>query len=178
MTNEVVKQYFDLHEQFSKLKATIDEGVKTVQDQYGHVEHEFERETLKKDAEGFYVKDEKGKNVKEKTKVKLNERVLWEEVYHLGLHNHQAVDFLRTKYPDIFKNIDDSEKLGKDIQMFEIKNLGFSFREMNGANLIKLVRALIQLEGIVIGSTWTASTKEYKPKESWLRKIWNKIFGI
>lgn len=155
MTNEIIQQYFKLHEDFSALKELISEGVKTVQDQHGGEVHEFERH---------------GK------KVKINERTLWEEIYHMGLKGHEAADFLRNKYPDVFENIDKSEELGKEIKMFEITNLGFSFTEMNGANLIKLVRALLKLE--MSTSTWTSSFSmgdydKLKKGRDWMGKIKN-----
>jgi len=163
MTNEIIKKYFALHEKFSKLKELISEGVKTVQDQQGHLEHEFEREITKK--------DENGQRIKEKTKVKLNERVLWEEVYHLGVEGHQAVDFLRNKYQDIFKSIDESNNLAKEIKIFELTNLGFSFTEMNGANLIMLVKALVKMEvGQGNGSCVFCT--------DWVTKLWSFIKGL
>lgn len=124
MNNELLQEYFTLHEQFGVLTEKISEDVRTLQDQWGHLEHEVERKGVKS---------------------KLTEKILWEEVYLMGLKNHEAANILRAKYPDVFATVDESEELQKKIRTFELTNLGFSFSQMNGANLIKLVKGLIEL---------------------------------
>lgn len=117
-----IKAYQKLSKRFKELEFIISEKVRTAQDQNGNREVKLKRE---------------GKNIK------LMERILWDEALRGGSKT-QAWQELKNIYPEIFKLVDEKDKVSAELNVFTIKNWGFFWNQMNLSILIDLVKALIK----------------------------------
>lgn len=94
------------------------ENLKTVQDRFGH------NDIQRVNADGVTV------TVKEK--------VLWQEVYELGLDS-DAGKVLEKKYPEVFKYAHDHAKKAEEFNLFAIKNFGLNPAQMTISALVNLI---------------------------------------
>ena len=117
-----IKAYQKLSKRFKELEFIISEQVRTTQDQNGNREVKLKRE---------------GKNIK------LMERILWDEALRGGSRT-QAWQELKNIYPEIFKLVDEKDKVSTELNIFTTKNWGFFWNQMNLSILIDLVKALIK----------------------------------
>lgn len=117
-----IKAYQKLSKRFKELEFIISEKVRTAQDQNGNKEVKLKRE---------------GKNIK------LMERILWDEALRGGSKT-QAWQELKKIYPEIFKLVDEKDKVSAELNVFTTKNWGFFWNQMNLSILIDLVKALIK----------------------------------
>ncbi len=117
-----IKDYQKLSKRFRDLEFIISEQVKTAQDRNGNNEIKLERE---------------GK------KIKLKERILWDEALRGGIKT-QAWQELKKIYPEIFNSVDEKDKLINELNIFTTKNWGFFWNQMSLSILIDLVKALIK----------------------------------
>lgn len=117
-----IKAYQKLSKRFKELEFIISEKVRTAQDQNGNREVKLKRE---------------GKNIK------LMERILWDEALRGGSKT-QAWQELKKIYPEIFKLVDEKDKVSAELNVFTTKNWGFFWNQMNLSILIDLVKALIK----------------------------------
>ena len=117
-----IKAYQKLSKRFKELEFIISEQVRTAQDQNGNREVKLKRE---------------GKNIK------LMERILWDEALRGGSRT-QAWQELKNIYPEIFKLVDEKDKVSAELNIFTTKNWGFFWNQMNLSILIDLVKALIK----------------------------------
>lgn len=117
-----IKAYKKLSKRFKELEFIISERVRTAQDQNGAKEIKLKRE---------------GKNIK------LMERILWDEALRGGSKT-QAWQELKKIYPEIFKLVDEKDKVSAELNVFTTKNWGFFWNQMNLSILIDLVKALIK----------------------------------
>lgn len=117
-----IKAYKKLSKRFKELEFIISERVRTAQDQNGAKEIKLKRE---------------GKSIK------LMERILWDEALRGGSKT-QAWQELKKIYPEIFKLVDEKDKVSAELNVFTTKNWGFFWNQMNLSILIDLVKALIK----------------------------------
>lgn len=119
-----IKRLKTLVREKNRLEEIISDNIKTAQDRYG---------------ENIVVMERDG----QKTNVK--EKILWLEVFQIGVNGTAGVK-MREKYPEIFENYDQVQKVIAELNDYTAKEFGFSFREMSLSNLIDLILAIFKYQ--------------------------------
>jgi hypothetical protein len=93
--------------------------------------------TLKERGDEIMVKvqDDEGE-------VEIKEAILWQEMFHLGIHGNRASDILRAKYPEVFERQEAIDKLRMEAEQFEVQTFGFLLKTMTPPNMIKLIKLI------------------------------------
>lgn len=124
VTEEMLDKLFSLNADLQKVNDTASEALRTVQDQYGHVKH-----TLKRDGKEITV----------------TEKVLWQEVYHLG-EKSQAGYILKKKYPDVFATWEKQDKAAGEFQTFVAQSFGMDYKRMRFSDYVILMKAMYEYQ--------------------------------
>ena len=106
------------------------EILRTAQDRTGHVEHELDREDPK---------------TGEMKRIKLTEKILWEEVFYLGGNGHVAADILRKAHPEVFEAYKLQETAAGDLQKFVRAEMDMDMKAMRISDYVALTEAMIDL---------------------------------
>ncbi len=114
-----VKKINKLFKEKQVVAFKMSEQIKTAQDRFNDREVEVERE---------------GK------KIKITEKVLWQEVYY---GSKEARGIMEKKYPEIFELEGKQKKIDVEINTFTMKKWGFTFNQMSLPILINLVSAIV-----------------------------------
>lgn len=124
ITSNKIKELKSLFRELNLNKEIISDGVKTVQDRFG---------------------DNLVKLNRDGNEVELSEKILWKEVYLMGVDS-QAGQILKNKYPQIFENYIKDGLLVRKLNDFTLENLGFGFMEMSLIDLIDLMSAIYKYQ--------------------------------
>ncbi|MFA5091706.1 MAG: hypothetical protein WC483_03900 [Candidatus Paceibacterota bacterium] len=118
-----------LYAELDVIQEAMSDQIKTAQDRYGNDEIEVTRRP-----DG---------NTEEKITVK--QKVLWQETFMLGPGSPAAND-LKKLHPKVFELQEEEGRKVNEIHAYEVKIFGFDRTQMSLPNVIRLVRALIDLE--------------------------------
>ena len=77
--------------------------------------------------------------------MKVKEKDLWREVFHLGTKGNRAADYIREAYPEIMKRQDKLDKMREEKAGFEQETFGFTHDRMTLIHLVKLIKAVVKL---------------------------------
>lgn len=128
ITNEKIATLFQMYDEHRDLEFKMTDCINTAKERNGENKVSVERKV-------------EGKM----RVVQVQEKHLWDEVYHLG-PECQAAGILKAKYPDVFHWHDQAKKKAAEIKTFEIATFGFDHANMTLPNVIRLVRALVRNE--------------------------------
>ena len=123
ITSKLLSDYKKLYTEFEELSYIFSENVKTAQDRNNENKFEIMRD---------------GK------KVKISEKLLWDELYKLGYGDNDATNlFLKVRYPEIYEMKEKELAKIKEIKEFEIKIFGFDHKHVSLPKFVKVVELLI-----------------------------------
>jgi len=146
ITQRQINKLNKLYDEHHHISEVLSDNIKTVQDRHGEDVMEVEREIPKQDSQGRVLKDKDGKDILEKKKINLQQKLLWKEISVLGHEGHQAADILRHKYPEIWDYKEKELKIANEIKEYSLKNFGFEANKISLRNHIALTQALVKLE--------------------------------
>jgi hypothetical protein len=131
LTRERVNKLHELNDEVIKAESVASEILRTAQDQTGHVEHELDREDPK---------------TGETKRIKLSEKILWEEVFYLGGTGHAAANILRKEHPEVFDAYKTQEDAAKKLQEHVRAEMEIDIKKMRISDYVRLTEAMIDLK--------------------------------
>lgn len=123
MKRETLNKFHELADGVEAQKNLASELLKTAKDRYSHVIHKINR---------------KGQEVE------IDEKTLWEEVYHLGF-NCDAGKELEKAHPEVFEAFRKQDQLADELWKFGIEELGVNYRAMTLSDYLKMTEGLFKL---------------------------------
>lgn len=121
ITSFIIEQYLGMYDKLQEQKAIASELKRTAEDQYGEREHEVDGPDGKK--------------------IKINEMVMWQEVFYAGA-KAERYEFLKGLHPKVFEAYAKQDAIVDEIIEFEAKHFGFTHQNMTMPNWIKLQKAM------------------------------------
>ncbi len=123
LTREKLQKLNELTGAVDSLKELSSELLRTAQDRFNHRLQKIERE---------------GKEIEVK------EKVLWDEVWHLG-DNCPAGRVLAGLHPEVFEKFVELDKASEELKKFCIVELGVDYTQMTLKNYLDLTKDMFEL---------------------------------
>jgi hypothetical protein len=124
ITKEKIKGLYDIYDDLDRLEADASDAIKKAQ--------------LNGSKEVLVNRKDKGKQ-------KVTEKMLWDEVYHLGPES-EAGDFLKKKYPEAFKKSDMHNVRANELRDYALAQIGIDSQAIKLRDIIQLVDAIVDLK--------------------------------
>lgn len=113
----------ELTDKVNETKEKASELLRTAQDRAGQNVHKIER------------------NGKE---VELTEKVLWEEVFYIGLKS-QAGQLLQTIHPEVFEAYAEQDRAAAELKKFGVVELGFDPTRLTLSDYLEITEQLFKM---------------------------------
>jgi len=122
ITKQKIEKLHKLTDEVKHFEFIASENLKTAKDRHGNNRVKLERN---------------GK------KIELAEKILWEEVFHLG-EDSQAGKILKKKYKKVFNLYEKQKDKVKELKNFITKEFGIDFTKITVSDYVKLTEAIIE----------------------------------
>jgi hypothetical protein len=123
MTRETITELHRLSDEVAAKKELSQELIKTAQDRFKDNEVELERN---------------GKLIT------VAEKVLWDEVYHLGLTSQAGLK-LKELHPEVFEALNEQNKAADTLKLFCIEQLGVDYTQMTLSDYVHVTEQLFKV---------------------------------
>lgn len=84
------------------------------------------------------------KVMREGQEVELTEKVLWDEVFLMGL-GCEAGQKLREVHPEVFEAFEKQDKMAEEMKVYTIREFGINFTQMSISDYLKMSEGLFKL---------------------------------
>lgn len=123
-TREKIQKLHQLSDAFIAQKELASETLRTAQDRFKH-------RTVKLEREG--------------QEIELTEKVLWDEVFLMGLGNHQAANELKKLHPEVFEAFATQDKLAEELKVYGVTELGVDYTKMSISDYLRLTEGMFEI---------------------------------
>lgn len=123
ITRDIINKLHELNAKLDETKELSSELLRTAQDRFKHRTHKLVRE---------------GKEIE------LTEKVLWEEVFYIGVKS-EAGQLLAQHHPEVFEAYREQDKAAIEFKKFAAVELGFDPTRMTLSEYLKITENLFEL---------------------------------
>lgn len=143
ITEEKIKGLYEIYDKLNKQKELASELLRTAKDRYSHRK--------------VKVKKEDG------TDTTVTEKILWEEVFYLGMGNNRATIELEKRHPQVFKAYREQEELAKSCNNYVLASFGMESERVTMADIFQITEAMVR---------YMLSGRDLKiSKKGWFEKL-------